>query len=89
MKLYSCKAVENLISRYYAAGGDVLEVVPGTLGYGLTICTGAGMRTYVITEIALNEWSSGHNVRGYDEMPKKYADMIENYWRDYEERFAD
>ena len=87
MKLYSCDAVADLISRYYAAGGDVLEVKPGTLGYGLTICTGEGLRTFVIEEVYVNSSSSGHKVRGYNSTPVKYKKMIEEYWKEYEERF--
>jgi len=89
MKLYSCGAIEGLIDRYYAAGGEALEVVPGSLGYGVTICTCAGYKTAVVTEVYLNEWASAHKVRFYNELPKKYEKMIENYWSEYEKKFEE
>lgn len=80
MKLYSCSAVQDLISHYIDAGGDVLEIEPGTLGYGLTICVGENLKTFIIQETYINEWSSGHKIRGYNETPKKYQQMIDKYY---------
>lgn len=77
MKLYSCAAVANLIGRYADRGGSAFELVPGVLGYGLTVCTGDGLKTAVIQEKPINEWSSDHAVRFYNRLPRKYAAMIE------------
>ena len=76
MKLYSCKAVEDLINRYENKGGAVHVLQWGVLGYGLTVCTGEGLKTAVITEIPLNEWQSAHKIRFYNKTPKKYAASI-------------
>lgn len=75
--LYTCSAVENLISRYVENGGEIVTVQEGVLGYGLTICYGDGLKTAIITEVCLNEWSSAHKIRLYNKMPKKYELMLE------------
>lgn len=75
--LHSCKAVEDLIQKYVDLGGTVEEVIPGTLGYGLTLLYGYGLKSIVIREVYLNEWSSAHTVRMYKKMPKEYERMLE------------
>lgn len=35
------------------------------------------LKTYVIREVAINEWSSGHKVRGYNRMPEKYRALLD------------
>ena len=76
--LYSLSAVQQTIDTWIEAGGNVDTVKEGVLGYGLTICHGEGLKTAVITEVPLNEWSSAHKIRFYNEMPKKYRAMLEN-----------
>jgi hypothetical protein len=76
--LYTLEAVEQTIDKWIAAGGQIDTVEEGTLGYGLTICHGEGLRTAVITEVPLNCWSSAHKIRIYNKMPKKYQTMLEN-----------
>lgn len=76
--LYTLEAVEQTIDKWIAAGGQIDTVEEGTLGYGLTICHGEGLRTAVITEVPLNCWSSAHKIRIYNKMPKKYRAMLEN-----------
>lgn len=76
--LYALEAVEQTIDKWIAAGGQIDTVEEGTLGYGLTICHGEGLRTAVITEVPLNCWSSAHKIRIYNKMPKKYQEMLEN-----------
>ena len=78
MKLYSCSAIDNLIKQYNDVGGTAYEIEEGTLGYGLTVCVANGYKCAVIKEVPLNEWSSGHKVRFYNELPQKYANRIEN-----------
>ncbi len=77
---YSIESIENMIHKYYELGGDVVEVIPGCLGYGTTICYGDGLKTAIIQEHYLNEWSSGNTIRFYRKMPKKYADMLDKYY---------
>lgn len=76
--LYALSAVQQTIDTWIKAGGQVDTVEEGVLGWGLTICHGEGLKTAVITEVPLNEWSSAHKIRFYNEMPKKYQAMLEN-----------
>jgi len=76
MKTYSVKAVDNLISRYIDKGGEVTEIEEGVLGHGHLVLHGAGLKTTVVKEVYLNEWSSAHKVRTYNETPKKYLEVI-------------
>ena len=76
-KLYSCKAIQEIINTYLEKGGEVITLSEGCLGYGLTMCYGTGLKTAIIQEVCLNEWSSAHTIRFYNKMPKKYADLME------------
>lgn len=78
--LYTCGAVEKLTQRYYEKGGEVIEVEPGSLGYGLTIMYGQGLKTTVVKEVYINAWSSGHKIRMYKKMPAKYKKMLHDYY---------
>lgn len=80
MTLYSLKAVEKTLDNYINKGGEVLEVEEGCLGYGTTICLGEGLKTTIVKEVYLNEWSSSHTIRIYNKMPKKYAKMVAKYY---------
>ena len=80
--LYSLTACENLMDRYYEAGGECITVEEGTLGLGTVICFGKGLKTAIITEVYLNEWSSGHKIRMYNKMPKKYEEMLDKWYEE-------
>lgn len=75
-KLYDCDTIKRLAGVYAARGGQAVELVPGSLGYGLTVMFGDGLRTCVVNEIAVNTQYSLHSIRFYNDMPKKYADMV-------------
>lgn len=79
MNLYSCEAVNDLICRYTDKGGEMYEMREGVLGHGdLLLYDFSGhLKTIVIREIALNEWSSAHTIRAYNEMPAKYLKILE------------
>lgn len=78
-KLYSCKAVEQLMGLYGEKENyKCYALDEGTLGYGLMVLTADGYKPAVVTEVYLNEWSSAHKIRFYDKLPKKYARQIEN-----------
>lgn len=83
--LYSLETVNELIDRYMEAGGDFITLEEGSLGYGLSICYGEGLKTAVIKEIHLNEWSSGHTIRLYNKTPQKYEKLIERYFLSLDE----
>lgn len=77
--LYTTSSVGRLIAEYLDAGGQMLQMREGTLGCGdvLLYDESGKMFTFVIHEVALNEWSSGQTVRKYRKMPEKYRKMIE------------
>lgn len=77
--LYTVSSVEKLIAQYAEAGGQVLEMREGTLGCGDVLLYDASGRlyTYVIREVGINEWSSGHTVRRYRKIPAKYQAMVD------------
>ena len=79
-KLYTCSAIQSLIDDYTSKGGEVFTVHEGALGYGLTLLydTSESMRFFVITEVPCNEWSSAHKLRGYNEIPKKYLEILQS-----------
>ena len=72
--LYTVSSVEELIAKYTEAGGQVLQMQEGTLGCGdILLHDPAGkLYTFVIREVYINEWSSGHTVRKYRKIPAKY-----------------
>lgn len=79
MNLYTSEAISNLLDRYIDAGGELYEMREGVLGHGdLLLYDFSGkLKTIVIREVALNEWSSAHTVRTYNKMPAKYLKMLE------------
>ena len=77
MKNYSIKYIENLINKYYEKGGEMVTLEEGCLGYGLCMLYGEGLKTTIIKEYYINEWTSGHNIIMYNKMPKKYEKMLE------------
>ena len=77
--LYTSTRVDELIAKYTEAGGQVLQMREGTLGCGDVLLydeTGK-LYTFVIREVYINEWSSGHTVRKYRKIPAKYQAMVE------------
>lgn len=76
--MYTLRACEEIIDKYIDADGEVCTIEEGVLGLGLVVCFGEGLKTCIITEKYINEWTSGHTIRFYAKMPKKYANMIDN-----------
>jgi len=79
MKNYTLKACENLIEEYVNEyKGEATTVKDGILGLGQVILHGAeGMKSYIITEYPINSWVSGHKIRSYNKLPKKYNLLLE------------
>lgn len=79
--IYSYSAVEDLLNRYSDSGREWIGyTIPGGLIDGMII-TGDRLKTAIIKEVYLNEWSSGATIRLYKKIPAKYArivEMIEN-----------
>lgn len=78
MRTFSLKYCEDIIDRYVNDyEGEILQVEEGGVGLGtLLLHSGVGAKTIIITEVFLNEWSSTHKVRMYNEIPKKYKNLI-------------
>lgn len=71
-ELYCSTAVENLINKYIKKGGTATTIEEGVLGWGTVICHGQNLKTSIIKEVFINEWSSAHTIRMYNKCPKKY-----------------
>lgn len=75
--IYGYSAVEKLLNSYNESGREwVGYTIPGGLIDGMII-TGDRLKTAIIKEVYLNEWSSGATIRMYNRMPAKYARIIE------------
>lgn len=86
MKLYTHEAVKKILDAYAEQeNAEYYEIEPGCCGYGFIIITGEGLKTTVIKEVPLNEWSSAHTIRMYNKCPAKYAAIIEAYLEEEEE----
>ena len=77
MKIYSLDACRNFIERYLEKENTTMDIIEeGVLGLGILVLTGPKLKTFIIKEIFLNAWSSGHTIRGYNKTPKKYDKLI-------------
>ena len=77
-QLYNLTAVNNLIDRYYQK--DPNDTCLWTLTGSLVdnhIITAPNLKSAVIKEVYLNEWSSAYSIRLYNKLPKKYEKVIE------------
>ena len=79
MKNYSLSSCQELINTYVNEyGGDVTELREGVLGLGTILLHGAkGKKTIIINEYYINAWQSGHTIRMYNKIPKKYERALE------------
>lgn len=77
---YSYKEVNELINKYLDRGGDFEELEEGLYTYGLAMLHAhpdLKLKTFIIQEVVLNEWSTAFTIRGYNKTPKKYEKMLE------------
>lgn len=77
MSLYTSTQVQNLLNKYVDKHGDYVQVEEGSLGMGDIIAFGSGLKTAIIKEVYINAWSSGHTIRMYNKVPKKYVDILD------------
>lgn len=77
--LYTVSSTKKLIDDYIREGGELFQMRDGVLGLGdFVLYDPSGkLKTYIVHEIALNEWSGGQSIRAYNRMPEKYRAMIE------------
>jgi len=80
MTTYSLDSCETLITKYVNSyGGTASTLKEGILGLGTVLLhSAAGKKTVVIKEFFINAWNSGHTVRMYNKVPKKYQQIINN-----------
>ncbi len=78
MKNYSLKSCEDLITKYVNQyNGECLEIEEGCLGLGTILLHSAeGKKSILIKEVFINAWSSGHTIKMYNKLPKKYTQLI-------------
>tara|TARA_R110000868_G_scaffold96843_3_gene266309 strand:- start:1549 stop:1788 length:240 start_codon:yes stop_codon:yes gene_type:complete len=74
MKIYTLASCEALIATYVNKyEGECITIEEGVLGLGTILLTNAtGKKSVIIKETYLNSWSSGHTIRTYNKLPKKY-----------------
>lgn len=77
MKIYTQREALKIFNNYISKGGIAQHLDDGVLGIGDWVCYGEGLKTCVIKEVCLNEWSSGQTIRLYNKMPKKYRKILE------------
>ena len=87
MKNYTLKSCEDLIERYLNEyKGELFQLEDGVLGLGKIVLHNAkGYKSVIITEFFINSWASGHSVRKYNKLPKKYENLMEKRYRDDDE----
>ena len=74
MTIYSLSACEKLIDRYVnKLGGFATVIEEGVLGLGkILLHRASGKKSVIISEVYLTANSSGHTIRKYNKLPKKY-----------------
>lgn len=75
--LWGSDDISKLARHYIDKGGQVWTIDEGVLGWGTVVMFGEGLRNAVIQEKYINCWSSGHTIRFYQRMPKKYRKILE------------
>lgn len=74
MKLYTKKAIDNLIEKYDEKHGDMISQEGSLLTEYLLFWK--GLKFAVVLEQYLNEWSSAYTVKMYKKLPKKYDEYF-------------
>lgn len=78
----SLTKLDKILAAYEASGKEFIDY---TIEGGLLdshIIVGEGLKTAIVKEICLNEWSSDYSFRFYNKMPEKYSKVIDLLERD-------
>lgn len=75
MRYIRLNDLENLITRYSEAGGFVYTIEGSLLDNHILM--GKGLKTFIVREQYLNEWSSANQIITYQKLPKKYAKVCD------------
>lgn len=74
-RFYSINAIENFIAKHCV---DCLYSSDSVIGLGNQIWTMDNGRFFVVNEIFLNCWSSGHKIRQQTKLSKKQLCLIDD-----------
>ncbi len=79
--LYTLASINKLIDDCVNNHGyTIAQIRDGSLGYGkMVLVAPAGYWNFVIEEVYLNEWSSGHTVRKCRAISKRLQTEINTY----------
>ena len=78
MKIYSPGTISNFISQLAELGYDIVTIEEGTLacGHVFAMAPRSDWYNYEITEVFLNEWSSGCTFRAFSKISKRIASEL-------------
>lgn len=76
MTLYTQEAVNNILNAYSKKSNYDIIKFDGSL-LDNYIVFGDNLKTTIIKEIYLNEWSSAYSIRMYNKTPQKYQKIID------------
>ncbi|MGZ2609441.1 hypothetical protein [uncultured Bacteroides sp.] len=78
MVLYAYTSIDEFIIRYIKKGGQAYCIDEGVLASGDWILFDAKgkLKSYIIKEVYISDYSSGQSLRRYRKLPEKYAKMI-------------
>lgn len=77
-QLYDCTSVQELINKYLSRQGIIYTIDEGVLGHGTLVLSAPNCKYCIVQEVYLNEWSSGHKLRFYNNLPKKWEQAIDS-----------
>lgn len=80
MVLYAYTSIDEFIIRYIKKGGQAYCIDEGVLASGDWILFDARgkLKSCIIKEVYISDYSSGQSLRRYRKLPEKYAKMIRN-----------
>ena len=79
MRVSTSDNIVKLIDRYIERGGQAYQINEGVLMHGdwLLFDTNGLLKTIIIKEVYVNEWTSEQTVRMYNKTPLKYQKIID------------
>lgn len=80
MVLYAYTSIDEFIIRYIKKGGQAYCIDEGVLASGdwILFDKRGKLKSCIIKEVYISDYSSGQSLRKYRRLPEKYAKMIRN-----------
>jgi len=78
--IYTCNAISDMVEELLDSGYEYVQLREGSLGYGDAVLLSPEPEkkyNFVIREVFLNPWCSGHTVRRCMKISKKLQDEID------------